>query len=110
MGTTFLGHSFAEQFSNPSHVVNVSVDFSGEVNQITGDLAGDPIGAIESRATFLGPGIWSFESFADNAVEYSLSLAPVVIDLEQPVQRGGFAQGDTLTSFDSSGAITSAIF
>jgi hypothetical protein len=110
MGTTFLAHSFAEQFSNPSHFVNVSVDFSGEVNLITGDVAGDPVDAMESAATLLGPGLWHFEVFADNAVDYGLSTGPVVIDLEQPVQHGGFAEGDTLTSFDSSGAIDSAIF
>jgi Ca2+-binding RTX toxin-like protein len=110
MGTTFLGHSFAEQFSNPSHVVQVSIGIDPPITQIFGAEAGDPVGAIESRATVLGTGSWFFDVFADNAVDYSLSLAPVVIDLEQPVQRGGFAQGDTLTSFDSSGAIVSAIF
>jgi hypothetical protein len=97
MGTTFLGHSFAEQFSNPSHVVQVSIGIDPPITQIFGAEAGDPVGAIESRATVLGTGSWFFDVFADNAVDYSLSLAPVVIDLEQPVQRGGFAQGDTLT-------------
>src|SRR5262249_3517227 len=82
----------------------------GGVSQIFGLEAGDPVDAIKATLHDLGTGSFFFEVFADNAVDYSLSTGPVVIDLEQPVQRGGFAEGDILTSFDSSGAIESAIF
>jgi len=37
-----------------------------------------------------------FELFDNTAVDYSNSNAPVFIDLEAPVQSGGFAQGDVL--------------
>src|SRR5262249_6075413 len=89
------------------------VDFQfqgGSQIVISGAEAGDPVDSMKTIVQGLGSGLYFFDVFADNAVDYSLSTGPVVIDLGQPVQHSGFAEGDTLTSFDFSGAIDSAIF
>jgi Ca2+-binding RTX toxin-like protein len=105
MGTEFIATAAPEVFTNPEHDVAIadkngqfSFGFNG------GDLPqpGDPLAAMESIVKAGDPGgvglLFFFGVFPDNAVNYSQSTAPVSIDLEQPVQHGGFAEGDMLGS------------
>jgi Ca2+-binding RTX toxin-like protein len=110
MGSTFTATAAVDAFANPSHTVAISYfttfdllpfphfethfvfGFSGH------DLPhdGDPIDAMEDFAFANGEGLYFLTVFAGNAVDYSQSTAPVFIDLRQPTQHGGFAEGDDL--------------
>jgi Ca2+-binding RTX toxin-like protein len=105
MGREFIATAAPEVFTNPEHDVAIDVAPNGQLTfggggNTEGDLPqpGDPVSAMESIATAGGPGDYFFSVFPDNAVNYSQSNAAVFIDLEQPVQHGGFAEGDTLGS------------
>src|SRR5262245_49614557 len=119
MASTFTAHASVELFANPSHTVALSyfttfdllpfphfethLDFGFSGGERP--LDGDPVGAMEDFAVAHGDGLYFFQVFAGNAVNYGLSTAPVFIDLERPTQHGGFAEGDTLTFFDGQGNI-----
>src|SRR3984893_4649397 len=67
---------------------------------IEGFNGSEPLDVIlERMADLLPPPNTTFfvEVFSNNPVDYSASPAAVFVDLEQPVQQGGFAQGDVLT-------------
>src|SRR5262245_29969863 len=123
MASTFTAHASVELFANPSHTVALSyfttfdllpfphfethLDFGFSGGERP--LDGDPVGAMEDFAVAHGDGLYFFQVFAGNAVNYGLSTAPVFIDLERPTQHGGFAEGDTLTFFDGQGNISEAM-
>src|SRR5262245_29963072 len=114
MGTKFLAKASAETFANPSHTVNLSYaggavafefDGGGVIDHAAAVDPNDPYnGFVEGRRgdeptnvmfDFIashGPGSYFFEVFDDNSVDYSLSLAPVSVDLTRTTQHGGFAE------------------
>src|SRR5262245_27370834 len=126
MATKFFAKAGAETFANPSHSVvftyhggTVAFDnfggiFGGDVVLLEGGFVdsdepynGFVEGEVNDR-TLYGDIILNFisahsagrhfyfEVFDDNSVDYSLSTAPVSIDLTQATQHGGFAEGDKL--------------
>jgi Ca2+-binding RTX toxin-like protein len=110
MGSTFTATASVDSFTNPSHTVALSyfttfdlLPFPHfETHLVFGfsghdfPRAGDPIDAMEDFAVAQGEGLYFLTVFAGNAVDYSASTAPVFIDLRQPTQHGGFAEGDDL--------------
>ena len=121
MGSTFTATASVELFANPSHTVALSYFTTFDLLPFPhfethfdfgfdgGDLprSGDPIDAMKDIAIANGAALYFFDVFAGNAVNYSLSTAPVFIDLERSTQHGGFAEGDrffdgTMTGIDGS--------
>jgi Ca2+-binding RTX toxin-like protein len=122
MATKFFAKAGADTFANPSHSVNyfyggfgtvafdpdgfVLLNSAGGPNSIEpynqfdeGEANGDRALYGDIILTFIsshGRGAYYFEVFDDNSVDYSFSTAPVSIDLTQPTQHGGFAEGDSL--------------
>jgi hypothetical protein len=120
MATNFPATSAAEIFTNPHHTVGfkyvggaVALQPDGGV-QILGSFSdarepyngvvegfngSEPLDVIlETMADLIPPpnSVFYVEVFAGNSVDYSASPSAVFVDLEQPVQQGGFAQGDVL--------------
>ena len=121
MGSTFTATASVDLFANPSHTVALSyfstfdllpfphIETHFDFGFDGGDLprSGDPVDAMEDTASANGSALYFFDVFAGNAVNYSLSTAPVFIDLERSTQHGGFAEGDrffdgTMTGIDGS--------
>jgi hypothetical protein len=67
--------------------------YSGFVEGLRG---GEPTNVMFDFISSHGQGAYYFEVFDENPVDYSLSLAPVSIDLTRTTQHGGFAEGDSL--------------
>jgi len=80
-------NGFFEQFNSSPQATSLATSLISQITSIANSLNVD---------TFA---LFAFELFDDTLVDYSLSTAPVFIDLEQSVQSGGFAQGDILTQF-----------
>jgi Ca2+-binding RTX toxin-like protein len=102
MGTEFIATAAPEVFTNQDHLVEIENN-KGQLTFVSPNLPqpGDPVAAMESIAEAGDPkGVLQtfFGVFPDNSVNYSQSNAAVFIDLEQPVQHGGFAEGDMLGS------------
>jgi Ca2+-binding RTX toxin-like protein len=121
MGSTFTATANTELFANPGHTVALSYFMTFDLLPFPhfqshfvfgfdgGDLPrpGDPIDAMEDFAVAQGEGLYFLTVFPGNAVDYRQSTAPVFIDLQQPTQHGGFAEGDrfvdgTMTGIDGS--------
>ena len=121
MGSTFTATASVDLFANPSHTVALSYFTTFDLLPFPhfethfdfgfdgGDLprSGDPVDAMKDIAVANGSALYFFDVFAGNAVNYSLSTAPVFIDLEHWTQHGGFAEGDrffdgTMTGIDGS--------
>ena len=121
MGSTFTATASVDLFANPSHTVALSYFTTFDLLPFPhfethfdfgfdgGDLprSGDPVDAMKDTAVANGSALYFFDVFAGNAVNYSLSTAPVFIDLERSTQHGGFAEGDrffdgTMTGIDGS--------
>jgi len=124
MATNFFAKASAETFANPSHSVvftydgfGGAVEFAengGSVRQLSGGFpdpdepynhfvegnANDQILHRNEILNFISDHLsgrtFYFEVFDDNSVDYSLSNAPVSVDLTQTTQHGGFAEGDKL--------------
>jgi Ca2+-binding RTX toxin-like protein len=121
MATKFFATANADTFSNPSNsrlftYVSGPVAFEDDGGGVFSydDSFVDPNepynGFVENPNQFTTPtdvvldyissqglpGNFYFEVFADNSVDYSLSTAPVSIDLTKTTQHGGFAEGDSL--------------
>src|SRR4029077_5132373 len=114
MTTTVFGTAAQDIFIESFH--RVEVDFNpntGAITATTGVLSSDPIDEILAlaREGFAdSPGIKEgFDVYGDLAVDYSLSTAPVFIDLEKNTQVGGFAQGDTLLVQGDSLSVQTAV-
>src|SRR5438132_5058258 len=118
MATNFQATSAAETFTNPHHTVafkyvdgavalqpdggvQILGSFSDAREPYNGVVEGfngsEPLDVIlEAMADLIPPhnSVFYVEVFAGNSVDYSASPSAVFVDLEQPVQQGGFAQGD----------------
>jgi Ca2+-binding RTX toxin-like protein len=97
----YVGGAVALQ---PNGGVQLLGSFSDSREPYNGVIEGfngsEPLDVIlERMADLLPPPNTTFfvEVFSNNPVDYSASPAAVFVDLEQPVQQGGFAQGDVLT-------------
>jgi hypothetical protein len=103
MGSTFTATASVDLFANPSHTVALSYFTTFDLLPFPhfethfdfgfdgGDLprSGDPVDAMKDTAVANGSALYFFDVFAGNAVNYSLSTAPVFIDLERSTQHGG---------------------
>jgi len=108
MGTKFFAKAGAETFGNPSHTVNVNyvdgrwhsrapeADPTDPYSGLSRASGGEPTNVMFDFISSHGQGAYYFEVFDENPVDYSLSLAPVSIDLTRTTQHGGFAEGDSL--------------
>jgi Ca2+-binding RTX toxin-like protein len=120
MGARFVATAQADTFTNTHHTVEyqyggdgrIALEPDGDVVNIFGpsDEPSDPYNGIieglqgsDSSDEFLGviagrdrAGVYIFEVFDDNSVDYSPSNDGVFVDLERPTQQGGYAQGDVL--------------
>ena len=107
MTTSFFGHAQVEAFTGAVSFVEIDVDANGNPivdpgNSLPTQIFNDVVffisfGQVRDAINDLGPGSVAFLAlFDDTAVDYSLSLSPVFIDLLVPTQHGGFAEGDQL--------------
>jgi hypothetical protein len=84
-------NGIVEEFTSSSQALSLFNQLSGEMLAIAQSFPPENIPFIHTQVFDY------FEFFDDTTVDYTPSNLKVFVDLEAPVQHGGFAEGDVLT-------------